>query len=55
MTDQEKAQRLLDTANRVMTYPEKRLCEVVRNGHVPYRHVADEFKELTERLSAYLK
>ena len=51
MTDQEKAERLLATATRVMCFRDLNLCSQVFNGH----DGGKEFTWLCERLEIYLR
>lgn len=50
MTDQEKAQRLMDRASRVLTCTETDMCKFIVQGiKAPIA-----FHQLCERLAAYL-
>lgn len=51
MTEQEKAQRLLETASRVMCFRDLNLCSQVFNG----KDGGEEFTRLCKRLEIYLR
>lgn len=55
MTDQEKAQRLLDRASRVMHMAERDLCQAIADNRKMLREEMEDFAVLCDLLSSYLK